>query len=105
MVADDRRIGVLTKPDRIVTGEEGDWLRYIRNEEEPLEHGWFSVKQPDSRTIASGITWHQAREKERDFFSTTPPWNKLDLEYKNRLGTVKLVERLSEVLSDRIARG
>ncbi|TBU52257.1 P-loop containing nucleoside triphosphate hydrolase protein [Dichomitus squalens] len=99
-----RTIGVLTKPDRIPSGEEGSWLRYIRNEDEPLEHGWFSVKQPDSRAIATGITWAEAREKEREFFATSSPWNILDLEYQNRLGTTKLVERLSDVLSDCISQ-
>ncbi|KAJ8454305.1 hypothetical protein ONZ51_g13104 [Trametes cubensis] len=57
-----RTIGVLTKPDRIPSGEEDGWLRYIRNQSEPLTHGWFS----------------------------------------NRLGTYKLVERLSDLLSDKI---
>ena len=96
--------GVLTKPDRIPAGEEGGWLRYIRNQDEPLEHGWFSVKQPDSRAIAAGITWEEAREKEREFFTTSSPWNALDLEFQNRLGTHKLVDRLSDVLSDCISR-
>ncbi|KAI1783118.1 P-loop containing nucleoside triphosphate hydrolase protein [Ganoderma leucocontextum] len=99
-----RTIGVLTKPDRIPAGEESSWLRYIRNQDEPLEHGWFSVKQPDSRAIAAGITWEEAREKEREFFTTGSPWNALDLEYQNRLGTHKLVDRLSDVLSDCISR-
>ena len=97
-------LGVLTKPDRIPAGEEDNWLRYICNQDEPLEHGWFSVKQPDSRAIAAGITWSEAREREREFFSTTSPWNVLDLEYQNRLGTGKLVERLSDVLSECISQ-
>lgn len=96
--------GVLTKPDRIPSGEEDGWLRYIRNQEEPLEHGWFSVKQPDSRAINEGISWDEARDRERSFFSTVPPWNALDLEFQNRLGTKKLVERLSDVLSDFISQ-
>ncbi|KAI8978167.1 P-loop containing nucleoside triphosphate hydrolase protein [Trametes punicea] len=99
-----RTIGVLTKPDRIPAGEEDCWLRYIRNQDEPLVHGWFSVKQPDSRDIAAGVTWSQARQNERDFFNTTAPWNRLDLEFLNRLGTQKLVERLSDVLSDKISQ-
>ncbi|KAI0764302.1 P-loop containing nucleoside triphosphate hydrolase protein [Trametes elegans] len=97
-----RTIGVLTKPDRIPAGEEDGWLRYIRNQAEPLEHGWFSVKQPDSRAIAEGITWREARKKEEEFFDTVAPWCQLHLEHQNRLGTAKLVERLSDVLSDKI---
>ncbi|KAI0364813.1 hypothetical protein BV20DRAFT_1029061 [Pilatotrama ljubarskyi] len=99
-----RTIGVLTKPDRIPQGEEDGWLRYIRNQDEALAHGWFAVKQPDSRAIASGITWGEARQKESEFFITVSPWNRLDLEYQNRLGTAKLVERLSDVLSDKISQ-
>ncbi|KAI0359461.1 hypothetical protein OH77DRAFT_1419958 [Trametes cingulata] len=99
-----RTIGVLTKPDRIPPGEEDSWLRYIRNQEEALAHGWFAVKQPDSRAIASGITWGEAREREREFFTTVSPWNRLDLEHQNRLGTAKLVERLSDVLTDKISQ-
>ena len=77
-------------------------MRYIRNQSEPLTHGWFSVKQPDSRALSAGITWEEARESERNFFLYTAPWNQLDLEYQNRLGTYKLVERLSDLLSDKI---
>ena len=95
---------MLTKPDRIPPGEEDTWLRYIRNQEEPLRYGWFAVKQPDSRAIAAGITREAARAREREFFLTVPPWSGLDLECQNRLGTGKLVERLSDVLSDSIAQ-
>lgn len=30
--------GVLTKPDRIPDGEEGNWLPFLFNEKEPLEN-------------------------------------------------------------------
>ncbi|PPQ91265.1 hypothetical protein CVT25_006382 [Psilocybe cyanescens] len=40
-----RTIGVLIKSDRIPTGEEVNWLPFNRNEKEPLENGWFCVKQ------------------------------------------------------------
>ncbi|KAI0333222.1 hypothetical protein GY45DRAFT_1319829 [Cubamyces sp. BRFM 1775] len=99
-----RTIGVLTKPDRIPPGEEDLWLRYIRNQSEPLTHGWYSVKQPDSRALNAGITWEEARQSERTFFDSTAPWNRLDLEFQNRLGTHKLVERLSDLLSEKIAQ-
>ncbi|OSC98818.1 hypothetical protein PYCCODRAFT_1417176 [Trametes coccinea BRFM310] len=99
-----RTIGVLTKPDRIPAGEEDSWLRYIRNQDEPLTHGWFCVKQPDSRAIAAGITWSEARQAERDFFRDVSPWSRLDLEHQNRLGTQKLVERLSDVLSEKVSQ-
>ncbi|KAI1783496.1 P-loop containing nucleoside triphosphate hydrolase protein [Ganoderma leucocontextum] len=98
-----RTIGVLTKPDRMEVGNEDNWIRRIRNQDEPLTHGWFSVKQPDSRAISDGITYEAARVQERKYFSDNAPWNGLDFEHQNRLGTSKLVERLSDVLSDCIS--
>ncbi|KAI0077225.1 hypothetical protein K474DRAFT_1596469 [Panus rudis PR-1116 ss-1] len=99
-----RIIGVLTKPDRIPLGEEERWLRFIRNEEEPLDNGWYSVKQPDSRALKAGITWSDARTAERDFFSVTSPWSSLDYSDQQRLGTMNLTERLSSILSELIAK-
>ena len=62
------------------------------------------MKQPDSKALMEGISWDEARDRERSFFSTAPPWNALDLEFRNHLGTKKLVERLSDVLSDSISQ-
>jgi hypothetical protein len=49
-------LGVLTKPDRIPTGEEANWIPFIRNEKETLENNWYCVKQPSSSDIKLGIT-------------------------------------------------
>ena len=97
-------IGVLTKPDRIPPGEEERWLNIIRNDEKPLENGWFCVKQPDSRALAEGITWEEARAKERDYFAFTAPWSSLDYSQQQQLGTANLTERLSSLLSGLITR-
>ncbi|CAL1711881.1 unnamed protein product [Somion occarium] len=94
-----RTIGVLTKPDRIPAGEEDSWLRFIKNEYEALENGWFSVKQPDSRTLQAGITWEEARSSEREFFSLTSPWSSLEFSYQQHLGTSNLTGQLSDILS------
>ncbi|THH15705.1 hypothetical protein EUX98_g9424 [Antrodiella citrinella] len=99
-----RTIGVLTKPDRIPIGEEDNWIRFIKNDYEALENGWYSVKQPDSRALKAGISWSEAREGERDFFSLTSPWSGLDPIYQRQLGTHNLTERLSDILSELIAR-
>ncbi|OBZ65896.1 Interferon-induced GTP-binding protein Mx2 [Grifola frondosa] len=99
-----RTVGVLTKPDRIPTGDEIRWLPFIKNEDEALEHGWFSVKQPDSRAIAAGITWEDARRQEHEYFSSTSPWSSLDVGLRSHLGTAQLVARLSDVLSDLIVK-
>ncbi|KAI0925224.1 hypothetical protein AcW1_007088 [Taiwanofungus camphoratus] len=99
-----RTIGVLTKPDRIPPGEEDRWLRFIKNEYEPLDNGWFSVKQPDSRALSAGISWADARRQEQEYFLATSPWSDLDSGYQRFLGTARLTECLSAVLSDLIAK-
>ncbi|KAI0782967.1 P-loop containing nucleoside triphosphate hydrolase protein [Abortiporus biennis] len=99
-----RTVGVLTKPDRIPSGEEDRWLRFIRNEYESLDNGWFSVKQPDTKALQAGITWSEARAAEREFFSLTSSWSALDYSYQQRLGTTNLTECLSTILSGLIAR-
>ncbi|KAF9442902.1 hypothetical protein P691DRAFT_797792 [Macrolepiota fuliginosa MF-IS2] len=99
-----RTIGVLTKPDRIPTGEESSWLQFIRNEKEPLENNWVCVKQPSSNDLKQNWTWEQARKKEDEFFSSTVPWNELEAMYTRYLRTGNLLERLSGVLSDLIAK-
>lgn len=99
-----RTIGVLTKPDRIPLGEEEHWTRFIKNEYEPLENGWFSVKQPDSKALKEGITWADARRKESEYFASAPVWSELDAEYQRYLGTANLTERLSQILSELIAK-
>ncbi|KAJ7651398.1 hypothetical protein FB45DRAFT_1079214, partial [Roridomyces roridus] len=99
-----RTVGVLTKPDRIPEGEDDAWLALIRNEREALKNHWYCVKQPSSKDIKDGITWEEAREMEKGFFSMTAPWKGLDPMYKKRLGTDNLVERLSSILSALILR-
>ncbi|KAM5545240.1 hypothetical protein V8D89_001351 [Ganoderma adspersum] len=98
-----RTIGVFTKPDRMEVGTEDSWIRRLKNQDDPLAHGWFSVKQPDSRAIADGITYEAARDEERQYFSNTTPWSTLDSEHRSRLGTSRLAERLSDVLTDCIS--
>lgn len=99
-----RTIGVLTKPDRIPTGEEEDWLRFIRNDAEPLANGWFTVKQPASSDIKTGITWAEARKQEKHFFSSSAPWSSAESFCQKRFGTQNLTQSLSKILSDLIKR-
>ncbi|TFK21928.1 hypothetical protein FA15DRAFT_597001 [Coprinopsis marcescibilis] len=99
-----RTVGVLTKPDRIPTGEEYNWLPFIRNEREALEHNWYCVKQPSSNDIKNNVTWEEARQRENDFFSSTAPWSELESYYQKHLRTSNLVDRLSSVLSDLISK-
>ncbi|TCD65552.1 hypothetical protein EIP91_002516 [Steccherinum ochraceum] len=99
-----RTVGVLTKPDRIPAGDDEEWIDFIKNDVESLENGWYSVKQPDSRELKAGISWAEARDKEKEFFASTSPWCDLDAMYQRQLGTHNLTERLSEVLSELISK-
>ncbi|KAK7036327.1 P-loop containing nucleoside triphosphate hydrolase protein [Favolaschia claudopus] len=99
-----RTIGVLTKPDRIPTGDEDNWLALIRNERDALENNWYCVKQPSSQDLKEGITWSSARAREQEFFSSKSPWAELDPVYQPYLGTPNLVQRLSSILSDLISK-
>jgi hypothetical protein len=94
----------LTKPDRIPSGDESSWISLIKNEKEPLLNNWFCVKQPSFEDLQRGIGWQEARENERVFFSTAQAWSTLDPIYQKYLGTHNLVERLSTILSDLIAK-
>jgi hypothetical protein len=96
--------GVLTKPDRIPSGEEQRWLSFIKNKTEPLENNWYCVKQPASSEISKGITWIEARKRENEFFSMRPPWSDMDPMYQKYLRTSNLIERLSSILSDLISK-
>ena len=69
-----------------------------------LENNWYCVKQPSSSDIKLGITWAEARQRERDFFAMTPPWSELDAGYQKYLKTSNLVDRLSSILSDLISK-
>jgi Dynamin central region len=102
--ANTRGVGVLTKPDRIPLGEEASWINKIQSSGKDGGIEYFSVKNPDSQDIRSGITYGQAREKEAEFFSTRAPWSNLEWLYQRRLGTEKLTRRLGQVLSDLISR-
>jgi hypothetical protein len=102
--ANDGCAGVLTKPDRIPTGEESIWISKIQSGGKDGGVEYYSVKNPDSQDIKNGITYGQAREKEAEFFSTKAPWSSLEWLYKRRLGTDKLTRRLGQVLSNLISK-
>ncbi|KAF8551404.1 hypothetical protein OG21DRAFT_1478160 [Imleria badia] len=99
-----RTVGVLTKPDRIPTGDEPAWVKILRNETEPLVNNWYCVKQPSSQDVARGITHLEARRQENEWFASTQPWSSLEAPYQRFLRTSYLTERLSLILSELIAK-
>lgn len=99
----ERTIGVLTKPDRIVSGDEERWIRFVKNEDIVLDRGWFCVKQPDPVQLQRGLSGPQARIDEERWFKETCPWNQLPREYRSNLGTLKLADYMSDRLATLIA--
>jgi hypothetical protein len=97
-------IAVLTKPDRIATGEHSGWLGLLSNTQEHYRHGWHCVKQSDQQQLESHISWQDARENELAFFEQNEPWNTLDHNLKSRLGTQFLTEALGITLFQLIVR-
>ena len=92
--------GVLTKPDRIAPRSEDLWTRYIRNEEEPLRHNWYCVKQPNAFEMERGITWEDARFNEEHFFQKVEPWESIESTHRLYLTSKNLVRKMNLVLSD-----
>jgi len=95
-----RTIGVLTKPDRSPEAAHEKWVRYINGDVEPLHHGWFCVKQPDTQSPHPVPSLAEAREQEDHWFKKQPIWRELPRRFQNNLGTKNLVQRLEGILSE-----
>jgi len=91
--------GVLTKPDTVEQGELDAWQNIMKNKSHPLHHGYYLTRfpKPDEKEMA--LSLENARKMERDFFVGNNFWNKLD---KNRLGSPRLADALSQLLSQMI---
>jgi len=96
-------LGVLTKPDRCQDAANEKWAKYIDGKIEPLHHGWFCVKQYDTQSGHAQPTLSRARDEEVHYFDKSDVWRALSREARKRLGTVKLVQRLEEILSELIS--
>ena len=67
-------------------------------------NGWFTVKQPASNDLKTGVDWAEARAQEKHFFASTTPWSSAETFCQRRFGTHNLTEALSKILSDLIKR-
>lgn len=78
-----RTVGVLTKPDRMQTGESYDqWREILEGRKFSLGHGYYVVKNnPDA-----SVEHAQAREEETVFFASEP-WSTELSDYSGRFGT------------------
>ncbi|TCD68938.1 hypothetical protein EIP91_009328 [Steccherinum ochraceum] len=96
-----RTIGVLTKPDTLTSGAIGErkqWLDVIEGRTHTTKHGYFCTRQPDEAERVAGMTYEEARTRERDFFASTSPWS--DSTARERFGTQNLVATLSRLLGE-----
>lgn len=93
-----RTLGVLTKPDRIQTGESyAQWKEILNGDKFSLGQGYYVVKNnPDPLVEHS-----QAREEEANFFASTP-WSTELSDYQDLFGTRRLQEALSYLLLEQI---
>ncbi|KAF2269616.1 hypothetical protein CC78DRAFT_236102 [Lojkania enalia] len=103
--AEDRCVGVLTKPDCLPSGSREDTLRNILDGKKyQLGHGYFVVKNLAQNDIDNGLTHQDARLQERNFFEHTPLWSTTFCDHGDRFGTQNLQAYLSKRLAAQILR-
>jgi len=71
----------------------------MKNKSHPLLHGYYLTRFPNSDEKEMNMSLAKARKMENDFFVGNNMWNKFD---RNRLGSPKLAEALSHLLSQMI---
>ena len=94
-----RTLGVLTKPDLVDSGAEGAIFDLIKCKKHRLALGWCVVRNPGQKHLEKRNVDRQAIEQE--LFDKKSPWDKLP---KEKVGILKLRERLQEILTDSIRR-
>ena len=97
--AQSRTIGVLTKPDRVQSGESlAQWIDILNGKKFKLGHGYFVVKNnPDPR-----VSHLVARQEEDRFFKDNEPWTEILSSHQDRFGTLNLQQALSKRLTAEI---
>jgi interferon-induced GTP-binding protein Mx len=102
----DRTIAVLTKPDLIDRGAEGEALAVLRNQKKPLKLGYFVVKCKSQRQIDEQIGRAEARAAEARFFEEHEVWGSAAVaELRTQMGMPQLSVQLTAVLKERIRAG
>lgn len=96
-----RTIGVLTKPDTVEAGCHDQYFDVLTGKRFPLRLGYFVVKNPSQQELNEGISRSQAKLREKQFFSTQPPWCNVDTTMRN-VGADLLTRKLSELLREKI---
>jgi hypothetical protein len=98
-------LGVLTKPNRLPPGSRHYKLQEVFDQKRfALGHGYFVVKNLGQDEIDMGLSHHQARLQEQQFFSQEAPWATTFGEYQARFGTLNLQRFLSGKLVEQITK-
>ena len=92
-----RTLGVLTKPDRVQSGEYSQWAAILEGVKFSLGHGYFVVRNNKDPSIEHAV----ARAEEADFFASDP-WSSELCGYQDRFGTRRLQTALSNLLLEQI---
>ncbi|KAL8904890.1 MAG: hypothetical protein Q9171_006880 [Xanthocarpia ochracea] len=93
--AHHRSIGVLTKPDRVQSGEGmAQWIDILDGKKFKIGHGYFVVKNNPNPDVSNVV----ARQEEDGFFSQEP-WVGTLSAHGDRFGTLKLSAKLSKLLN------
>lgn len=94
-----RTLSVLTKPDLVDKGAEGNVLDLMRGTTHKLNLGWSILKNPSQKDLDQGDDFDR-HTSEKNFFKFESPWSTLD---KDRVGVQALQIRLVELPTE-IAR-
>lgn len=92
-----RTLGVLTKPDRVQSGEYSQWTAILEGYKFSLGHGYFVIRNNQDPSIENAV----ARAEEAEFFESDP-WSSELSAYQNRFGTRRLQTALSNLLLEQI---
>ena len=97
------REGVLTKPDRVQSGESFDqWRLMLSGDKYVVAHGYYVVKNPGQSSLDRGIDHSEARAEEVEFFTTSEPWRSELSGFSEHFGTARLQAALSQKLTNQI---
>ncbi|CAM9238743.1 unnamed protein product, partial [Heterosigma akashiwo] len=94
-----RTIGVLTKPDLVGAGNEGEVLAVAKNERKPLRLGYVMVRCRNQKELNEGVTSQQAAAREAAFFRNHPHFADIPPDLR---GVRQLTPKLSNLLVERI---
>ena len=97
--AQARTIGVLTKPDRVQSGESlAQWIDILNGKKFRLGYGYYVIKNNPDPAVSHTV----ARHEEGEFFSQTEPWSTSLSAHSDRFGTINLQSILSKRLTQQI---